>query len=142
MRLATLNVYWFGLLRQALFDAVAAWLAAPPADYDGPYAALLGDFNSLAGRPETAALRAGALAAWTWQPIEFEPAGAARWTTRTDREVIDHILLSPALEARRRGPAVVLAFDEDPRFASPEQESDEVWKRTTDHRPVLVDLEL
>jgi len=36
----------------------------------------------------------------------------------------------------------VRAFDEDPRFASPEPESDEVWKRTTDHRPVRVDLEL
>lgn len=125
--------------RRRLFDAVAAWLVAQPAGYEGPYSALLGDFNSVVFSHETEALRTGALSAWSWSPLEFSPSNVERRTTRTDSAIIDHILLSPALAACRQGPAVALAFDADPTFA-PTGPEVAVWKSTTDHRPVWVDV--
>lgn len=127
--------------RQALFEAVAAWLTAPPAEYEGPYSALLGDFNSILPGQETLALRTGALSAWSSSPLVFSPPDVEPRTTKTDRAIIDHIILSPALAAHRQGSAVALAFDEDPTFAATDGES-EVWKSTTDHRPVWVDVAL
>lgn len=127
--------------RQQLFDAVAAWLAAPPADYEGPYTALLGDFNALRGSRETYSLQAGALSTWSWSPLVFSPPEVERRTTKTDLAIIDHIVVSPAIAALRQGPAVALAFDADPRFAVADGDL-EVWKATTDHRPVWVDITL
>jgi hypothetical protein len=123
-----------GQSRVSYFRNLAAWLSAPPAEFQGR-AVVLGDFNSVYDSPEVEPLRM--LPGWQWPASIFVPEDADLRTTRTDPEIIDHIVLSPELTFSEY---TVLAFDLLPEFQEPIPSSELVWKRTTDHRPVRISI--
>jgi endonuclease/exonuclease/phosphatase family metal-dependent hydrolase len=114
--------------------------------------ALLGDFNARLHDDSMAPLVS--LPGWDW-PRPALP-DAAPWTTYLDREVIDHIGVSPG--ARLIGGSRGYAFDLDPALGgegffhrvdgfeaqrargSPRAPVENLY-RVSDHRPVIAEIE-
>lgn len=126
--------------RKHTFASIAAWLAAPPPEFTGVPAIVLGDFNSTKGSPEQDALL-GPTGLAIPDPIT-EPASAGVWTSNFDGVVTDHFAVSPALSAVMSGPPVIVAFDQDPSIDDPGGSVSPVLKRLSDHRPVWLRFEL
>lgn len=133
---------------------------------------LIGDFNAVRGNAALTSLSpGGALAQWSWPdpgfatavspdvvPVNLPPA--ERWTTHVDMKIIDHIIMSPQVRVID-GPWAY-AFDRDnswlqaagvtqawfeqlgctfnPAVGHPSQVAN--LHRVSDHRPVLVSVDL
>jgi hypothetical protein len=124
--------------RTQTFEAVAGFLADPPQGFGDLPAFVFGDLNSLAGSPEQAPLVAQA--GWRVLAPTVVPAGAGVWTTNTDGAVIDHFVISPAIDVTD-GPTII-AYDQDPAIDDPGGSTHLVMKRLSDHRPVRVTFAL
>jgi hypothetical protein len=120
--------------RKVQFQAIADWFAAAPAPYTKELSMIFGDFNSLRTGTELAAIDA-----WPIAIPEVVPAGASMISTKTDIAVIDQFALSVALDAKRVGAPKIIAFDEDPAIPGVDGA---VWKGLSDHRPVVLQLDL
>lgn len=104
-------------------DRLARWIRSSSAITQGEPAVLLGDFNALQRNAALAPLAPGGeLSSWSWPeprfawslapaPVEADLPETERWTTHLDREVIDHVMLSPGVQVAS-GPWVY-AFDHD-----------------------------
>jgi endonuclease/exonuclease/phosphatase family metal-dependent hydrolase len=143
-------------LREA--EVLARWAQGAPLGPAGPLTAgagamaLLGDFNARLHDDSMAPLVS--LPGWDW-PRPALP-DAAPWTTYLDREVIDHIGVSPG--ARLIGGSRGYAFDLDPALGGegffhrvdgfeaqrargfPRAPVENLY-RVSDHRPVIAEIE-
>ena len=133
---------------------------------------LIGDFNAIRGNVALTPLAEGGdLSTWSWSaprfastmspaPVEVNLPEWERWTTHLDREIIDHVIVSPEVKVID-GPWVY-AFDHDASWLQATEVTKE-WLETrnfifhpdndppkamenlhhiTDHRPVRVTIEI
>jgi endonuclease/exonuclease/phosphatase family metal-dependent hydrolase len=163
-------------------EHLAGWLTGEPDTGTGhfehpptPDVIVVGDFNALRDHGSLNRLREGTLQSWYWPAPEVvsslsgeEPHPVVEdpnehWTTYLDREVIDHAISSPGVEARLIGRPHVYAFDLDPvmddypsadghwlrrktsyrakRYGGAGLTTVENLYRISDHRPLRVSLE-
>lgn len=133
---------------------------------------LIGDFNAVRGNMALTPLsQGGNLSAWHWPeprfasamapaPVEINLPQGERWTTHLDKEIIDHVIVSP--EVKMIGDPWAYAFDYDGSWLQaagvtkqwlenfgytlhPVNKPSEVKENLhhiTDHRPVRVSIEL
>lgn len=144
-------------LRQREASYLARWLDGAPLGPPGALqtrpgpTVLAGDLNARVDDPSIAALRS--LPGWAW-PAPMLPAGDP-WTTWLDREVIDHVAVSPG--ARFVTDPRAFAFDHEPALGGvaffhavdgfhaqrarnfPRAPVENLY-RVSDHRPVIAEI--
>lgn len=121
--------------------ALAHWASGETAAGRLGEALILGDLNATSRGEDARHLKQGALADWRWDEASGDEA--SRWTTTTDRVVIDHILVSPSLSSRvRLWPEIVYIDRDDGLALGAEAPVPNILKRLTDHRPVRMQLDM
>jgi endonuclease/exonuclease/phosphatase family metal-dependent hydrolase len=133
---------------------------------------LIGDFNAIRGNVSLAPLvPPGVLSTWSWPALRFASAllpdtveinlpAKERWTTHLDKEIIDHIILSPEVKlidgpwayafdydnSWLQAAGVTKAWLETPGFTFTPKGKEPVQMENlhhiTDHRPVRVTVDV